>query len=64
MRREYGVRTEGGHKAAKLSRHVATREVEQLLAAGANPRNTYVVERDVTEWRPLGEPPHPGALAV
>lgn len=45
---EYGVRTNGGHIEAKISRHVATREIEKLLEAGA--KNVWLVQRHVTDW--------------
>jgi len=52
---EYGVRNPGGHVEAKISLHVAVREIEQKLANGSNPLNTYLVKREVTDWRPADE---------
>ena len=48
-RREYGVRREGGHIEAKVSMHVATREVEERQAAGE--KNVWLVQREVDDWR-------------
>ena len=47
-RTEYGVRREGGHVEAKVSMHVAVREVEQRQARGE--RNVWLVSREVTDW--------------
>lgn len=45
---EYGVRTRGGHVEAKVSRHVAQREIEEREAAGE--KNVWLVQRVVTDW--------------
>jgi hypothetical protein len=49
---EYGVRTYGGHIIPKISRHVAVREVERLIAAGE--KNVWLVKRTVSVWEPVG----------
>ena len=59
VRVEYGVRTVGGHVKPTVSRHVAVREVEGILASSQGgfldpkPGNTYVVQREVTIWEKL-----------
>jgi hypothetical protein len=58
-RREYGVRTYGGHVEAKTSRHVAVREVERRIADGE--KNVWLVVRSVTDW---AQPWQAGASAV
>lgn len=53
---EYGVRTGGGLCYAVISRHVAEREIEKLLAAGA--KNVWMIKRTVTDWEKV-DPPRP-----
>lgn len=46
---QYGVRTFGGHVEAKVSRHVAQREVEERQTNGD--KNVWLVRRRVEDWQ-------------